>query len=435
MENLGRETEQIEFKESTVELNDGLIAMTAMLNKRCYGILYFGVKNNGDVIGQDVGKSTITKISQAFKNYVDPTVIPRIDILTSSDGKEYLKVTAEGNNRPYAFRGDIYIRSGEENKRIPMSELRILFQSTSDLLKESTATTQDLTFDSLCKRLSSKGLHVTDGPKFHRSYGLLNGKGTFNMQAELLSDQNSLPLTVVIFSGVDRSSISLRKQFNGPLLDAMGDAYDYVESLNESKVDMSGAIRSETKLLDSKALDEAWVNACVHNSWMLGIPPTIHIYSDRLEIISYGGRPYFQDEEGFFNGETMPVNESLMQIFLAAGIAEHTGNGIPIITKVYGRTAFEMDGSIVKVTMNFPFLRGDGYVKMGSNAFSKNESMILDAILEDPHITIDAMSESTSLGRSNVAKTISTLKRRGIVSRKGSKKTGSWIITCEPSMK
>lgn len=47
--NLGKENEQIEFKESTSELSDALIDITAILNKHNCETLYFGVKNNGDV--------------------------------------------------------------------------------------------------------------------------------------------------------------------------------------------------------------------------------------------------------------------------------------------------------------------------------------------------------------------------------------------------
>lgn len=428
MEKLVRESELIEFKGSTVELKDGLIAIVAMLNKRRKGTLYFGVKNNGEIIGQDVGKRTITEISQAFKNHIDPIVIPHIDVLKSDTGKEYIQVYVEGSDRPYAAYGDIYIRSGEENKKIPMSELRRLFQSSSDLLKESSANNQELTFEGLCNTLKKEGFHVTDGPKLHRAYGLLNGKGTFNIQAELLSDQNAIPLSVVLFNGTDRTDISVRKQFSGPLLDQLKNVYDYVDSLNESKVDMSGPVRKEKKLIDPKAFDEAWINACVHNTWMLMMPPAVHIFIDRIEIISYGGIPYFQDDEGFFNGETMPVNESLMQVFLAAGITEHTGHGIPIITETYGREAFVFDNSMVKVILHFPFSRGGGVLPYAMSSFTEKESSIIAVIMQNPHCTIDQIASTTELGRSNVARIIKNLKSRGIIVRKGSKKSGEWSI-------
>ena len=426
MTNIGRETELIEFKGSTVELDDGIIAMAAMLNKRMMGTVYFGVKNNGEVIGQDVGKRTITKISQAFKNQLDPVVIPEIDVLKTVEGIEYLKVYAEGRDRPYSARGTIYIRSGEENKLIPMSELRRLFQSSADLLKESTATNQSLTFKSLCGMLTREGLHVDDNPKLHKGYGLLNGRGEFNIQAELLSDQNNVPISVVLFNGVDRTEISVRKQFSGPLLEQVTKVYDYVDSLNESKVDMSGPIRKDVKLVDPKVFDEAWVNACVHNTWMLGIPPTVHIFSDRMEIISYGGMPYFLDDEGFFRGDTMPVNESMMRVFLAAGLTEHTGHGIPVITEVYGREAFDLDKTQIKVILRFRFSRGGGVLR--GSSFSDNESRVLAILMGDSRCTIDQISESTGMGRSNVAKTIRSLKEKGALKRIGSRKDGEWMV-------
>ncbi len=429
MSNLGRESETQEFKESTVELEDALVAMVAMLNKRCRGTVYFGVRNNGDVIGQDVGSRTLTKISQAFKNHVDPVVIPRIDVLSDDSGKEYLRVEAEGTDRPYAFRGDIFIRSGEENKKIPMVELRRLFQGTSDLLKMSTAANQDLTFKDFCGRLSARGLHVEDGPKLYRGYNLLNDRGSFNIQAELLSDQNPTLLTAVVFGGTDRSSIMIRKQFSGPLLKTMRDLYDYVESLNESAVDMSGPVRIETRMIDSAAFDEAWTNACVHNSWMLGIPPTVHIFSDRLEVISYGGTPYFQSREEFFKGETMPVNESLMQAFLATGVTEHTGHGVPVIVEAYGEEAFELDSSCIRVTLKFPFERGGGSVPARSfGVLTDMESRVLEMMIQDPRSTMDSISESIGTSRSNVGKIVRSLKEKGLVKRTGSKKAGFWTV-------
>ena len=58
-ENIGKETEQVEFKKSTGELREGVISIASILNKHGEGELYFGVKNNGDVIGQEISDSTL----------------------------------------------------------------------------------------------------------------------------------------------------------------------------------------------------------------------------------------------------------------------------------------------------------------------------------------------------------------------------------------
>ena len=65
--NLGRENEIVEFKETSGEINEAVIDIVAMLNKHGRGTLYFGVKNNGNVIGFQIGDSTERDISRAEK--------------------------------------------------------------------------------------------------------------------------------------------------------------------------------------------------------------------------------------------------------------------------------------------------------------------------------------------------------------------------------
>jgi len=57
-ESLGSETEQVEFKKSTGEIKEAVISIAAILNKHGSGDLYFGVKNNGVVIGQEITDKT-----------------------------------------------------------------------------------------------------------------------------------------------------------------------------------------------------------------------------------------------------------------------------------------------------------------------------------------------------------------------------------------
>lgn len=67
MINIGEETEQIEFKKSTGELKEGIISIASILNKHGSGILYFGVKNNGDVIGQEISDQTIEMLARRYR--------------------------------------------------------------------------------------------------------------------------------------------------------------------------------------------------------------------------------------------------------------------------------------------------------------------------------------------------------------------------------
>ena len=75
-----RETEELEFKKSTAELKEGVISLSSMLNKHGHGVLYFGVKNDGSVFGQQIGLNTTSDISKEIRNCLRPIVIPSVSV-------------------------------------------------------------------------------------------------------------------------------------------------------------------------------------------------------------------------------------------------------------------------------------------------------------------------------------------------------------------
>lgn len=84
--NLGNESETVEFKKSTGEHKEALQAISAMLNKHGNGALYFGVKDDGAVIGQDVSDTTLRQVASWISDKVEPSVFPTIERLEDEDG-------------------------------------------------------------------------------------------------------------------------------------------------------------------------------------------------------------------------------------------------------------------------------------------------------------------------------------------------------------
>ncbi|MDR3263546.1 MAG: ATP-binding protein [Clostridiales bacterium] len=83
--NLGIETENAEYKASTGELKEGIISMGSMLNKHKGGLLYFGVKNDGFVIGQQIGDATLRDISRTVNQNMKPVPLFVITALKTDD--------------------------------------------------------------------------------------------------------------------------------------------------------------------------------------------------------------------------------------------------------------------------------------------------------------------------------------------------------------
>ncbi len=87
--------------------------------------------------------------------------------------------------------------------------------------------------------------------------------------------------------------------------------------------------------------------------WVSENEPMISVFSNRIEILSRGTLPPSQTKEGFFLGESVPVNEKLSEIFLQLHISEKSGRGVPKIVETYGREAFTFRENSIVVTIPF----------------------------------------------------------------------------------
>lgn len=96
----------------------------------------------------------------------------------------------------------------------------------------------------------------------------------------------------------------------------------------------------------------------------------IIVYSDHLEILPCGKLPPKQTITGFYLGESVSVNQKLSDIFLQLHISERSGRGVPKITDVYGREAFEFRENSIVVTILFD--------KIDSGAADKTVDKVVD---------------------------------------------------------
>lgn len=88
-------------------------------------------------------------------------------------------------------------------------------------------------------------------------------------------------------------------------------------------------------------------------------------FRDRIEILSRGHLPPKQTVEGFFAGESVPVNQKLSDIFLQLHISERSGRGVPKITELYGEDCIELRENSIVVTIPFERLETKVYAPVG----------------------------------------------------------------------
>lgn len=427
--NIGMETELIEFKKSTGELKEGIISLASMLNKNGRGVLYFGVRNDGEIVGQQIGDRTMREISQGIANAIKPQIIPTI-MIELCDDKNVIKVAAEGGEKPYSAYGKYYMRSADEDREISPQQLRGLMLSTSDSIVNIESNNQELTFDQLRTLYIGNNLTLRENT-FKQNLNLLTRDGTYNLMAGILADVNSYSIKVAVFRGTDKTNLIKRNEYGYKcMLVAVKQVLDYMEALNDTVVDMGGSLRKESRLFDFSCFREAWLNACLHNRWSRQTPPAVYMFDDRIEIISVGGLPDGLTLEEFYEGKSKPVNLELQQIMVQLDYIEQTGHGVPLIVSRYGREVFDISENFITVTIPLNHKRNveGSFSKTETRGIGSNDDKILGLMKENASISVSEISRLVGLGTTTVTKSIHRLKEEGIVERKGSKKTGQWIV-------
>ena len=427
--NLGIESETVEFKKSTGELKEGIISISSMLNKNDKAILYFGVLNDGNIIGQDVNEQTLRRISREIADKIIPKITPTITLLNANN-KAYIKVEVEGKDKPYSAYGRYYIRSFDEDRNLEQHQLfdMLMNYSNKDLITIIRSDKQKLSFRTLKNLYIDKKIIINED-EFENNLGLYNLNGEYNYMAYLLADNNEVSIKVVTFAGEDKTVMIRRNEYgNKCLMLAIEQVLNYIESVNDTKVTINAYTRIDEQLFDINCFKEAWMNACLHSRWDRRVPPIVYIYSNRIEIVSSGGLPYNLSKERFYKGTSRPVNEKLQKIFGQLRYVEQTGHGVPIIVNKYGKEAFDIENDFIVVTIPFsrPLLNKENI--QDSIVLNKNQEKLLNYLRENSEASISDLSKHLKVSEIYIKKMISDLKKLEYIERVGSNREGYWRV-------
>ncbi len=244
------------------------------------------------------------------------------------------------------------------------------------------------------------------------------------------------PLRVSIFEGKTKGSnlFSVREFGYNCLLYSLDELLRYGDVLNIIQTDETDRIveRKEVPLFDNKAFREEIINAVLHNKWVEGNEPMISVFSDRIEILSRGSLPPAQTMEGFYMGESVPVNEKLSEVFLQLHISEKSGRGVPKITEIYGKDAFIFRENAIVVTIPLQQIKKDGNKtpdKIGNKKpLNARRKKILAEMRDNPNITAEELRKILGVSKTAVENNISFLRENDYIERVGSKKAGYWNV-------
>ena len=152
-----------------------------------------------------------------------------------------------------------------------------------------------------------------------------------------------------------------------------------------------------------------------------------------MEVLTYGRIPFPLSTDDFYSGDSRPVNPTLFSIFAKLNRIEQSGHGVPRIVRSYGKGAFHITESGLKVTIPFSFTPSFVTTRRSNNeirkTLDKDMGKVLDCMERDPFIKLNDISKETGITLSSVKKIVMSLKEKGLLVNEGTNRNSKWTVT------
>ena len=452
---LNFENQHIEYKRC---LNDRFEpAVIAFLNSSG-GILYIGIDDNLTVYGVKNPDVVQRQIADRIKNNIRGECLGLYDIVTENkDGKNIVKVIiSSGPEKPYYLkeRGmtpkGCFFRNGSrvENMTTAMIE-KTFARRIRNSLTTIISPHQDLTFEQLHIYYQEHGKRLN--ANFAKNLDLLTPDGKYNLNAFLFADQNTTTIKVAKFAGTNKTRLVENEDYGYcSIIKSCKKVLDKLELENRTFAKVGYPFREEKTFVDKDALREAVINAFGHNDYSELMCPAFYIFSDHIEIVSYGGLIDGMSREELISGCSRPRNREIMRIFKDVDLVEQLGTGMEKMLAAYTPNIFELSPNFFhvmlrpeaeKTTEKNDFTtekeeiftekttEKDGFTtEKEENATEKTTEKILRAIKDNPYITTKELALEFDITDDGVFYHIRKLRIAGRIQRAGGRKSGYWEV-------
>ena len=455
-----QEDEKTELKKSTSELKEAIISIVAILNKHGKGKIYFGIKDDGQVIGQQVTNQTIRNVSKLIAENIEPRIYPFVSKL-ELDNKECIVVEFEGEDVPYFAYGRAYMRVGDEDRQLTQKEIKKLIfkievKNNKWEEKASYITLDDIdemTIRNFIKKGNKKGrinFDYTNKEDVLRKLNLIDSSGKIKNAGHVLFGKKiNIQLRAAIFATEEKTTFLDMQDFNGNIFKLIDAGEQYIAQNIRWSVNFNTGTftREDIPEVPVRAMREILCNSFCHRAWNEPYDNYLAIYKNRIEICNPG---FFTEEatpEDYISKEepSRPRNPLIAQILYLSGEIERWGSGIKNVYETCQqekikikfedrKTAFfavvyrkDIEGLIENTEKN---LNNNVGVNVGINVgVNDTQKKILKLIIQNKNITQKEIANQLKTTLRTIERNINILKEKGILERIGADKNGYWKIT------
>lgn len=417
------------------------------------GSLFFGIDDNGEIIGLDDVQHVSQVISTRIRDLMDP--LPDVELIPLEvEGKEILQVkVSSGHYTPYYYIGDgqrlAFIRVGDESLPATAEQMVRLVLKGSNKTYDSLLTdykADENTFIILANTFKSRTNQEWD-KKFLLSFGLVANTGVLTNAGALFADDCPLwqsRLYCTRWDGKDKSDAINDAEFTGNILLLLREAMNFVKSNTKKGWEKLPDGRKNKPEYAERAVLEAMVNHFIHRDYtVMGGEVHLDIYDDRLTVTSPGG---------MYNGSLIQNldiadvsserrNPILANVMAQLYYMEKRGSGLTRICNetqaldgykdglkpAFKSTPNQFQTIIYAITDTTNI--GENVGEMSEMKLTERQQNILKLIKESPTISAKQMSEILSVTQRTIERDIATLRKKKKLKREGSDNNGKWIIS------
>lgn len=428
-------------------------SVVSFLNSKTGGRIFVGVNDDGTVVGVNNPDEVQMQISDRIKNNIRPETLGLYDIvLNEESGRFYIEViVSSGTEKPYYLKNlgmtseGCPIRIGSQSQQMTQAMIENAFaRRTRNSLKLIESFHQDLTFKQLKIYYEEHGKALNG--QFAKTLDFFTPEGKYNILAFLFADQNDISIKIAKYSGTDKVDLIENEEYGYcSILKSCDRVLDKLSIENKTFTKITAKDRLEKKMFDSIAMREAVINAFVHNDYTDLMSPVFEIFSDRLEITSYGGLFDGMTKEELFEGCSRPRNREIMRIFKDVDKVEQLGSGMKRMLKTYKTDIFRISPNFFHVVMYFdettpsekttsslqklPQETTPSKEKLPQDEVNqKTADIVLNVMSVKPQISVEDLAVECGISVNGVKWQIKNLKKKGLIERVGKNYGGHWVV-------
>ena len=456
------ESKSLEFKVALPSKAENYVKTVVAFANGNGGKIVVGIDDKTKkIVGVDDEKvfQIMDAVANTVSDMVEPQIVPNI-MLETVNGKSLVVIEIEaGENRPYYIKAEgrdrgTYIRVGATSRpadSMQIKELEIEGKNLSwDKLRCVGCSVDDATVEKLCadiNRYREKLAHGNEGKvgiKQLMSWDVLladeKSPVATNAFALLTGEKfDYAKVQCARFKGKDRSVFIDRKEYTGPLYEQVENAYRFVLNYIEMNTEIKGLVREDKYEVPVSAVREMIINAVCHRNYMNDSAIQVSVFDDRIEVTSPGTICRGLTLKDALEGYSKTRNKVIAKVFHHMGLIEEWGTGLGRILrqaesyhlKVPEFT--EMDTAFRVNLYRTPASKSSekGSVKSSEKGSVKSSEKIIDAIRQNPSVTIEELAKITQTTTRSVEKNLKKLKDQNRIARIGAANGGKWAVKDE----